>query len=116
LYWLTIILISDFLPQINSFVQSTMSSIRTSIQNDVSTANSAIQSAVSAVNKVNPFGNINVPQFNIPSLSALQNVTLPTDFEDALNKLNASLPTVSDLKDKVDALCVHLLYTSLYPS
>lgn len=83
-----------------------MSSIRTSIQNDVSTANSAIQSAVSAINKVNPFGNINVPQFSIPSLDALQNVTLPTDFEDALTKLNASLPTVSDLKDKVNAMYV----------
>jgi hypothetical protein len=87
-----------------------MSSIRTSIQNDISTANSAIQSAVSGINKVNPFGNINVPQFNIPSLSALQNVTLPTDFETALTQLNASLPTVSDLKDKVNALCVQSFY------
>jgi hypothetical protein len=84
-----------------------MSGIRTSIQNDVSAANSAIQSAVSGINKINPFGNINVPQFSIPSLDALQNVTLPNDFETALTQLNASLPSVSDLKQKVDALCVH---------
>jgi len=84
-----------------------MSGIRTSIQNDVSAANSAIQSAVSGINKINPFGNINVPQFSIPSLDALQNVTLPNDFETALTQLNASLPSVSDLKQKVDALCLH---------
>jgi hypothetical protein len=86
-----------------------MNGIRTAIQNDVNAANSAIQSAVSGLNKVNPFGNINVPQFSVPSLNALQNVTLPTDFQDALTKLNASLPTVSDLKDKVNALCVYVL-------
>lgn len=106
--------------QINSFLSTTFSGIRTSIQSDVSSANSAISSAISAINKVNPFGNISVPQLSVPSLDALQNVTLPTDFEDALNKLNASLPTVSDLKDKIDALYVpitfflfktHLMYT-----
>ena len=96
--------------QINSFLSTTFSGIRTSIQNDVNSANSAISSAISAINKVNPFGNINVPQLSVPSLDALQNVTLPTDFEDALNKLNASLPTVSDLKDKVNAL--YVLYSS----
>ncbi|THH00769.1 hypothetical protein EW026_g1818 [Hermanssonia centrifuga] len=90
--------------ELNSFVTSTFSTLRTSIQSDVSSANSAIQSAVSAVNKINPFGNISIPQFSIPSLDSLQNVTLPTDFEDALVKLNSSLPTLSDLKDKVDAI------------
>lgn len=96
--------------QINSFLSTTFSGIRTSIQTDIGSANSAISSAISAINKVNPFGNINVPQISVPSLDALQNVTLPTDFVDALNKLNASLPTVSDLKDKVDALYVHLAF------
>lgn len=90
-----------------------MSGLRTSIQNDVGAANSAIQTAIGAINKVNPFGNINVPQFSIPSLDALQNVTLPTDFEDALTKLNSSLPTVSDLKDKVNAMYV-TLRSSIY--
>jgi hypothetical protein len=85
-------------------VQNTASGIRTSIQNDIATANSAIQSAVSAINKVNPFGNINVPQFDIPSLSALQNITLPTDFESSLVTLNSSLPSFAELKQKVDAL------------
>ncbi|OCH87045.1 hypothetical protein OBBRIDRAFT_760327 [Obba rivulosa] len=88
--------------EITSFVDSTLGSIRTSIQSDVATANSGIQKAVDAINKVNPFGNISVPQFSIPSLSLLQNVTLPDDFENALIKLNNSLPTLSDLKADID--------------
>jgi len=68
----------------------------------VATANSAIQTAINGVNKVNPFGNINAPQLSIPSLNALQNVTLPTDFQDALTKLNASLPSVSVLKHTIN--------------
>jgi len=63
-----------------------------------------IQTAIDGVNKVNPFGNIKAPQLNIPSLDALQNVTLPTDFQDALTKLNASLPSVSVLKNAVNDL------------
>ncbi|KAI0067258.1 hypothetical protein BV25DRAFT_1911916 [Artomyces pyxidatus] len=88
--------------EISSFLTSTFSTIRTSIQNDVASANSIIASAVNGINKINPFGNISVPQFSIPSLSALDNVTLPTDFTDALVKLNASLPSVSQLKNDID--------------
>ena len=63
-----------------------------------------IASAVNAINKVNPFGDISVPQFDIPSLSALQNVTLPSDFETALTNLNSSLPTLDQLKNDVQDL------------
>ncbi|KAI0303569.1 hypothetical protein B0F90DRAFT_1626461 [Multifurca ochricompacta] len=90
--------------EINTFLTNTFSSLRTSIQNDVTTANSAIQTAIDGINKVNPFGNIKAPQFSIPSLDSLQNVTLPTDFQDALTKLNASIPSVSVLKDTVNNL------------
>jgi hypothetical protein len=96
--------------QLQQFVQSTLGSIRTSIQNDVVNANSAISSAVNGINKVLPFGaNIKVPQFSIPSLDALNNVTLPTDFEDALVKLNASIPSLSDLRNTIDGLYVSLI-------
>ena len=59
---------------------------------------------VDTVNKVNPFSKITAPQINIPSLDALANLNLPTDFQDALTKLNSTLPTVSDLKDKLNAV------------
>jgi len=90
--------------QISNFLTSSFSSIRSSIQNDIASANSVIQSAVNAVNKINPFGNISAPQISVPSLTALENVTLPTDFEDSLRKLNASIPSVSDLKNAVSGL------------
>jgi len=85
------------------------SGLRTSIQNDIASANNVIKSAIDAVNKVNPFGDISVPQINVPSLDALQNVTLPPSFEDALTKLNASLPSVADIKDKLEDVYVFIL-------
>ncbi|KAI9463204.1 hypothetical protein BJY52DRAFT_1253680 [Lactarius psammicola] len=90
--------------EINTLLTNTFSSLRTSIQNDVAAANSAVQTAIDGINKVNPFGNIKAPQFSIPSLDAFQNVTLPTDFQDSLTKLNASLPSVSVLKDTINNL------------
>lgn len=98
-----LILFTDHL-QFNNFLTSTFNSIRSGIQNDIAAANSAIQSAVNTVNKINPFGDISVPQFSIPSLSALQNVTLPTDFETALTNLNNSLPTLDQLKADVEKM------------
>lgn len=61
---------------------------------------------MSAINKVTSIVNVNlnVPQFSIPSLNSLANVTLPTDFEDALIKLNSSIPTLDQLRDGLDAL------------
>jgi hypothetical protein len=63
-----------------------------------------MQTAIKGINKVNPFGNITVPELSIPSLDALQNVTLPTDFLNALTQLNASLPSVSVFKHTIDDL------------
>ncbi|KAF8585953.1 hypothetical protein K439DRAFT_1387814 [Ramaria rubella] len=89
--------------ELQQFVQSTLGGIRTSIQNDVATANSAITTAINGINKIIPFGaSISVPQFSIPSLDALNNVTLPTDFETALIKLNSSIPSLSDLRTTID--------------
>lgn len=90
--------------EITSFLQSTLNSIVTSLKNDASSINSAIESAVSAVNNVNPFGTIQAPQFNLSSFDALGNITIPTDFENALIQLNNSLPTVSSIKDSIKDL------------
>jgi len=89
-----------------SVVSAAASGIKTSIQNDISAANSAIQSAINGINKVNPFGDITAPTINVPSLDALDNIQFPSDFEDALRKLNDSLPSISDLKSKIDAMYV----------
>jgi hypothetical protein len=65
-----------------------------------------MQSVIDGINKVNPFKQITAPQFNIPSLDSLQNVTIPTDFEDALVSLNNSLPTFKEIKDVINNLLV----------
>ncbi|OCF40577.1 plasma membrane fusion protein PRM1 [Kwoniella heveanensis CBS 569] len=84
-------------------ITTSLNAIRTSIQSDISSANRLIQSAVDGVNSL--FGSdIDVPEFSIPSLDFLANVTVPTDFEDSLIKLNATLPTLSQLKDKMEAI------------
>lgn len=92
------------LVQLSSFVTSSLNGIRSAIQDEVSAANSAIQAAVNGINKINPFGDISVPQFSIPELSSLENVTLPTDFENTLISLNNSLPSLSQLKDGLESV------------
>ncbi|KZT66340.1 hypothetical protein DAEQUDRAFT_740019 [Daedalea quercina L-15889] len=94
----------DAVSEINSFLSSTFSSIRSSIQSDVSDVNSVIQSVVNKVNDLKVFGNITAPQISIPALSSLENVTLPDEFQEALTKLNDSLPTLSTLKSEIDDL------------
>ncbi|TFY75661.1 hypothetical protein EWM64_g8351 [Hericium alpestre] len=90
--------------EISNFLQSTFSGLRTSIQNDISGVNSVINSTIDGINKINPFSDIKAPQINVPDLSALENVTLPSDFLQGLQKLNSSLPSVSDLKNKINSL------------
>ncbi|KIJ68097.1 hypothetical protein HYDPIDRAFT_83896 [Hydnomerulius pinastri MD-312] len=90
--------------EITSFLQTTINSIVSGLKNDATTLNSAIQSAVNSVNSINPFGNIQAPQFNISSLDALGTITIPTDFENALIQLNNSLPTVSSIKNSIEDL------------
>jgi hypothetical protein len=96
--------LTKLITQLSNFIENTFNGLRTSIQSDIETANSAINSTINAINKVNPFGNIKPPQISVPSLDALQNVTLPTDFEQSLQSLNNSIPSFSEIKQKIDAM------------
>ncbi|EIN11614.1 hypothetical protein PUNSTDRAFT_83280 [Punctularia strigosozonata HHB-11173 SS5] len=90
--------------ELSDFIENTFNGLRTSIQNDIETANSAINSTINAINKVNPFSDIKAPQISVPSLTALENVTLPTDFEQSLESLNNSIPSFSEIKDKIESI------------
>ncbi|KAG1751401.1 uncharacterized protein EDB91DRAFT_1105303 [Suillus paluster] len=90
--------------EITSFLQSTLTSAVSGLKSDATSLNSAITTIVNELNKVNPFGNINAPQFNVSSLDALSSITIPTDFENALIQLNNSLPTVSSIKNVIESL------------
>ncbi|KAL5524036.1 hypothetical protein ACEPAG_8209 [Sanghuangporus baumii] len=87
--------------EINDFLSSTFSTIRTSIQNSISSINSAIQTAIKGINDVNPFSDISAPQFNVPDLSILDNVTLPDSVQQALTNLNSTLPTLDQVRDTI---------------
>lgn len=92
---------------ISAAVTASLNGLRTAIQGDVQAANSVISTAVGAINKLIPSVlkiSLDVPQFNIPSLSGLQNVTIPDTFQNALTSLNSSLPTLSDIRDGLDEL------------
>ncbi|KLT46320.1 hypothetical protein CC85DRAFT_239085, partial [Cutaneotrichosporon oleaginosum] len=91
---------------ISDGVTSSLNSIRDSIQEDIGTMNRVIQSAVRGINRVTSIVNVDlsVPTIDIPSLSFLANVTIPTGFEDSLLRLNNSLPTMEELQDKMNAL------------
>ena len=56
------------------------------------------------MNNINPFGDISAPQFDVPDLSLLDNVTLPDSVQQALINLNSSLPTVDEVKDTIKDL------------
>lgn len=92
---------------ISTAVTASLNALRTAIQSDISAANSLVQDAVSGVNKLIPAFlkvTLTVPQITIPSLSGLQNVTIPNTFQSALSNLNASLPTLADVRDSLDSL------------
>ena len=91
----------SYLIQINSFLTSTFSSLRTSIQNDIGSVNNVISGFINTINKI-PGVNVNAPSISVPSLDSLQNVTLPSDFTTALQNLNNSLPTISQLKSTIE--------------
>jgi hypothetical protein len=92
-------------PQYNAFVTSSMATIRASIQGDIDKANAAIRSAVDGLNTATPFGgDIQVPQFDIPSLGSMDGLQLPDTFTNALTSFRDTLPTSGQLKDRITDL------------
>ncbi|KNZ57672.1 uncharacterized protein VP01_2102g2 [Puccinia sorghi] len=69
----------------------------------IGAAESVFSGAIDDLNKL-PLVHINKPQLEIPNLDALQNFKMPTGLSDGLSKLNASLPTLADLRDSLDKL------------
>ena len=79
-----------------------MNGLRSLIQTDIGGINKLIDAANSAI----PFGDP-IPHIDVPSLDALQNVQLPSEFTTALQNLNNSLPSVAELKDKYSRAWLH---------
>ena len=47
---------------------------------------------------------MSIPQFTIPELSRLSNVTIPNDFEQSLVRLNSTIPSLDELRSKLDSI------------
>ncbi|KAJ7594493.1 plasma membrane fusion protein PRM1 [Mycena floridula] len=88
--------------EFNSVAQSAAAGLRTGIQDSINSANSGIQDLINTANKLG--FHFTAPQISVPDLSSLENLTLPTTFQDALTQLNNTLPTFDDLKQKVESV------------
>ncbi|SJX63563.1 related to PRM1-Pheromone-regulated multispanning membrane protein [Sporisorium reilianum f. sp. reilianum] len=91
---------------ISQAITAAAQGIRTAIQDSVQGVNAILSTAVGGINDVvGVFGqHVNAPHIAVPSLTALENITLPHEIQDGLLKLNATLPTLQQLKQTMDAL------------
>ncbi|KAI9636910.1 plasma membrane fusion protein PRM1 [Dioszegia hungarica] len=91
---------------ISDGVTSSLNAARSNIQNDIASANRFIQEAATKLNSATSLisVNISIPQFSIPSLSSLQDVKVSTDFQDSLVRLNATIPSLTALREKLNTL------------
>ncbi|GAC99243.1 potential pheromone-regulated membrane proteinPrm1 [Pseudozyma hubeiensis SY62] len=91
---------------ISQAITAAAQGIRAAIQDSISGVNTILTTAVGGINDVvGVFGqHVNVPHIAVPNLTALNNITLPHEIQDGLLKLNATLPTLQQLKQTMDAL------------
>lgn len=80
-----------------------MGTIRTGLQEAVSGVDNLLDDAVKGLNHL-PGVNIDPPNITPPSLSFLENVTLPDGFLNSLQSLNSSLPTLDELKEQMNSI------------
>ncbi|GAA5998907.1 pheromone-regulated protein PRM1 [Rhodotorula paludigena] len=85
------------------FVTDAMQGLRSTIQSAVSGVNSAIDNTVGLIDKI-PGVDFDIPQIDVPELSALENVTLPDTLVNALRDLNSSIPTLDEFRAGLDSL------------
>ncbi|KAJ9477803.1 Plasma membrane fusion protein PRM1 [Pseudozyma hubeiensis] len=91
---------------ISQAITAAAQGIRAAIQDSISGVNTILTTAVGGINDVvGVFGqHINAPHIAVPRLTVLDNITLPHEIQDGLLKLNATLPTLQQLKQTMDAL------------
>jgi len=87
---------------VNQLLQTVTSTLRTTIQNEIGSASNIINAAIDGINRVNPFTDIPKPNIPVPNLDGLANVSLPPTIQQALTNLNASIPSVGAIKDKLE--------------
>ncbi|KDN52862.1 hypothetical protein K437DRAFT_243012 [Tilletiaria anomala UBC 951] len=99
-------LVMEAVDLFNEAVQVGANAIKAAVQASITAINDTVKGVLSIANDLLKLvgQSIDIPQITTPDLSALDNVTLPSSFLTGLQDLNSSLPTLDDLRQKVDAL------------
>ncbi|GAA6015773.1 hypothetical protein JCM11491_002474 [Sporobolomyces phaffii] len=85
------------------FVSDALSKVRVGIQGAVGGINTGLEKSIGLIDKI-PGVNIDIPTIDVPELSALENVTLPSTVIDALTDLNSSIPTLDEFRASMNSL------------
>jgi len=87
-------------------IQTAGNGIKSAIEASVDGVNGFLSTVLGGVNDtLSLIGqSITIPTVAQPDLSALDNITLPSSFSQGLLNLNSSLPTLDDLRNKMDDL------------
>ncbi|EPQ26846.1 uncharacterized protein PFL1_05481 [Pseudozyma flocculosa PF-1] len=90
---------------ISDAVHEAAQGIRAAIQASVEGVNALLSGTISGINAIiGVFGqHVNPPSIDVPSLDALSNISLPTEIQDSLLRINSSLPSLDELRQKMDA-------------
>ncbi|GAA6064016.1 hypothetical protein JCM10212_005499 [Sporobolomyces blumeae] len=108
-------LLINAIEEAQEFVTNALSTIRTDIQSAIGGINTGLEKTIGLIDKI-PGVDIDTPSIDIPDLSALENVTLPSTIVDALTELNSSIPTLDEFRASMNQLIstpIELLRTNI---
>ena len=91
---------------IGDIVNSTLKTIESGIQSDVQSLNSALDSVESKIEDASNFLglNINLPKISIPAATALNDFVIPSSYDEDLQKLNKSIPTLDEIENATNSV------------
>ncbi|GAA5872068.1 hypothetical protein JCM16303_000966 [Sporobolomyces ruberrimus] len=96
-------LLVSAIEEAQDFVTNALSTVRTGIQTAIEGVNDGLENSIGLIDKI-PGVDVDVPTIDIPQLSALENVTIPSTVIDALTDLNSSIPTLDEFRASMNSL------------
>ncbi|MCO5565466.1 hypothetical protein L7F22_019139 [Adiantum nelumboides] len=102
----SLVLLISAVDAFSNAINDAAKAISVSIQGSINAINSSLRTSLGSLNDFAKLFNksFTIPQVPLPSLNELQNIRLPSEIDGGLRKLNDSLPTLNDLKQKMDEL------------
>ncbi|GAA5821086.1 hypothetical protein JCM11251_001955 [Rhodosporidiobolus azoricus] len=96
----SITVLVEGLEKAQEFLEDALGGVRSAIQGTIEGINTGWDKTLGLIDDI-PGIDFDIPQIDIPELSALENVTLPDTLVDALRDLNSTIPTYDELKDQL---------------